>query len=75
MRGRDDVLTWKWPPTFAAGNKNTCLVTKGATGLWKFALKYYLFFAMLKGGGYKVDLGVDGRTILKWILGKIGRRV
>jgi hypothetical protein len=29
----------------------------------------------LKGRDYLEDLGIDGKTILEWILGKQGRKV
>jgi hypothetical protein len=31
---------------------------------------YKFFFRNLKGRGHLGDMGIDGRTVLEWILGK-----
>jgi hypothetical protein len=36
---------------------------------------YKILVGNLKGKGYSKDLRVDGKTILEWILGKLGGRV
>jgi hypothetical protein len=43
---------------------------------WEIREIHTIFsFENLKGRGHSEDVGVDGRIILEWILGKYGGRV